>query len=65
MSTHPLDRQGHVDVRKWTRLREVDAYAKREGVDRATAINRLVNAALSHGLDRDSYDHYGIGGVTW
>jgi hypothetical protein len=40
-----------IDVSDWTRLDEVDEYAYYLGIDRAMAINRLVNAALSHGLD--------------
>jgi hypothetical protein len=43
---------GYIDVSQWTRIAEVDAYARREGVDRATAVRYLVNAALSHGLDQ-------------
>ena len=45
-------RQDRIDVRGWTRLAEVDAYATRKRMDRATAINALVNSALSHGLDQ-------------
>ena len=41
-----------IDPATFTRLAEVDAYAKRRGIDRAQAIRQLVNAALSNGLDR-------------
>lgn len=44
--------QNKIDVRKFTRLREVDAYAKYRQVDRATAVVELVNVALSHELDK-------------
>jgi S-adenosylmethionine/arginine decarboxylase-like enzyme len=44
--------ESYIEVSTWTRLAEVDAYAGRKGIDRATAINQLVNAALSHGLDQ-------------
>lgn len=43
-------RPNTVNVSEWTRLHEVDAYADDRGIDRATAINDLVNAALSYGL---------------
>lgn len=37
-----------IDLSDWTRLREVDAYALRRGIDRSAAIRELVNSGLSH-----------------
>jgi hypothetical protein len=39
-----------LDVSKWTRLAEVDEYAEYVHTDRATAIEQLVNGALSYGM---------------
>lgn len=39
-----------IDPARFTRLAEIDAYAKRRGIDRTEAIANLVNAALSHDL---------------
>ena len=38
-----------IDTTKWTRLREVDAYAAERGISRDEAVERLVNQALSDG----------------
>jgi hypothetical protein len=36
-----------LDLHDWTRLREVEAFAEGQGIDRAEAIKRLVNHGLS------------------
>ena len=45
---HPADRQAVIEADTFTRLAEIDAYADRAGCDRAEAVRRLVNTALSH-----------------
>ena len=37
-----------IDVWRWTRLPEVDAYAARRNISREQAIMELVNSGLSH-----------------
>lgn len=39
---HEPGRQNVIDVRRWPRLAEVDAYARMRVVDRATALRELV-----------------------
>jgi hypothetical protein len=38
----------YIDVSAWTRLADVDAYARGRGVSRQEAIQELVNVGLSH-----------------
>lgn len=45
---YPVGRQAVIEADTFTRLAEIDAYADRAGCDRAEAIRRLVNTALSH-----------------
>ncbi len=40
-----------IDVSALSALRKVDDYAARNGIDRGEAIDRLVTAAIIHGLD--------------
>lgn len=49
-SLYPADRQAVIEADTFTRLAEIDAYADRAGCDRAEAVRRLVNMALSHEL---------------
>ena len=37
-----------VDVSTWTRLAEVEEYARDRGIDLGEAIRQLVNTGLSH-----------------
>jgi len=47
-SLYPADRQDVIKADTFTNLAEIDAYADRAGCDRAEAVRRLVNTALTH-----------------
>jgi hypothetical protein len=53
-----------IDPATFTRLTEIDAYAKRVGCDRAEAIRQLVNTSLSllcWGCNVDPGDYFSTG----